>query len=163
MNLETSLSGKKLKYCIVASAAITIFGFILFIIFGRVEYKAAEFWSIYKVASGGTGLMLAIFGAIWLLLCLLHLLTNFFDTSARMDADKFVFSMIIIIVVVGGLLLLTLPKLPEMSLDKLPKDAERRAKIQRMESNFRVLVAGVVACCGIAAASIPCRRFLMMK
>lgn len=139
-----------------------ILGFVLYVLFGRSEYNAAEFWSIYKVATGGTGLMMSIFGAIWLLLCLLHIFTNFFDTSTRMDADKFVFSMIIIIVVVGGLLLLALPRLPQTSLEKLPK-AEQRAQVQRMEKNFRVLVTGIVACCGIAAASIPCRRFLMIK
>lgn len=157
------MSRQKLKCHIAASAAVTVFGFALHILFGRIEYAPAEFWSIYKVATGGTGIMITIFGVIWLLLCLLHLLTNFFDTSTRMDADKFVFSMIIILLIVGALLLLALPRLPLTSLEDLPKEAKRRAQVQRMEKNFRALVTGIVACCGIAAASIPYRRFFMMK
>ena len=154
------LSDRRLKCYIAASAAIAVVGLVLYLV-GRGKYDSLEFWSIYRVSTGGVGLMMVIFGLIWLFLCLLNFLTKFFDISTRMEADKFVISMVLILVAVGGLLMLALPKLPQKGLDQLPQNSEQRAKVVRKERNFRVLVTGVVLCCGIAAASIPCRRFLM--
>jgi len=153
------LSDRQMNVFIVTGAITAILGLVLFLVF-RGPYERTEFWSIYRVATSGAGLMMLIFGIAWLLLGLAHRHSNFFDLSAKLEADKFAISLIAIGIVVVVALVIVLPKLPRTEPGKIRGNAEQKAKVLRVERNFRMLVTIVVLASGAAVASVPFRRFL---
>ena len=153
------LSKKELTLFAVLGAVTTIIGLILFVVF-RGDYMQQEFWSIYKVAASGTGLMMLIFGMLWMLLGLLNLKTRIFDSNAKMDADKLVIIVIAVGIAVALTLVLTIPRLPHTPTNKLPADPKRRATIGKVGRGFRGAVSGIVIACGVVMLSGPWMRFI---
>ncbi len=155
----TQLSQKELKGITTLGAVIAVVGLVLFVVF-RGAYQPQEFWSIYKVAASGTGLMMLIFGLFWTGLGLIHLKTRVFDEGRKMDADR----LVILIAAVGAAvvvaLLVTLPKLPSTPTNKLPADQKQRVTLVTRERGFKAVVTGIIVACGFAVLSGPCRRFM---
>jgi UDP-N-acetylmuramyl pentapeptide phosphotransferase/UDP-N-acetylglucosamine-1-phosphate transferase len=152
-------SPKHMKLGATIGGIVAVVGLVLYVVF-RGDYIQQEFWSIYKVATSGAGLMMLIFGALWMVLSLVLLSTRIFDDNARIDADKLVITIVAVGIAVVIALVCTLPRLPSTPTNKLPSNKKQRDRIVRTERGFRTAVSFVVIACGLVVISGPCMRFM---
>lgn len=154
-----TFTDRQLTRTLMTGIGAFVAGLTMFLL-AQIPHDPEGFWNPYITAMGGSGLMALLFGVIWVALALAHRYSNFFDLDRKLDADKFMLTIVIITVAVLLLLFIIMPRLPSTPLSQLPTNPQSRTMAITVRRNFKLLVAAAIVLAGIAVASVPTRRFL---
>ena len=118
------------------------------------------FWTMYRVGFFATGIIVAVSGLILAGLAAAHQYTDFFDTSKRVDADKFTYQVIGIVVCAIFMIAALVSRIESTKPDQLPSEPDSRMVVKAQDRNFKLMVSFFIIASAAALAYFPARRFL---